>query len=246
MDKKKIKISVVTVCYNAIDNIEDTILSVLNQPYNNIEYIIIDGGSTDGTVEIIKKYTERGLEFGRHNHAVTYWSSEADKGIYDAMNKGIKAANGDYIININSGDKLINLPIEDLTKYLNDESIGVCGSIASENNTSMKSSYDWRIKLGNTLPHQALFYKKKYMKYYNLDYKIVADYEYNLTQFLLGYKIIIIETLISFHSNIGISNTRQGVKEGFMVIRKHCGYIWMLLSYINCKMKGIKYRLKKV
>ena len=72
-------ISVVTVSYNAVSTIEQTILSVINQTYPNIEYVIIDGESTDGTVDVIKKYADR----------ITYWVSEPDKGIYDAMNKGM-------------------------------------------------------------------------------------------------------------------------------------------------------------
>lgn len=88
------RISVITVCYNAIATIENTICSVLAQTYQNIEYIVIDGGSKDGTVGIIKKYSDR----------ISYWISEPDNGIYDAMNKGIKAATGDWINFRNSGD----------------------------------------------------------------------------------------------------------------------------------------------
>ena len=91
-------ISVVTVAYNAVATIEQTILSVINQTYPNIEYIIIDGGSTDGTVNIIKKYMDH----------IAYWVSEPDKGIYDAMNKGGIRATGTFIQFLNAGDWLEN------------------------------------------------------------------------------------------------------------------------------------------
>ena len=92
MDSINPKISVVTVSYNAVETIEETILSIINQTYDKVEYIIIDGGSTDGTVDIIKKYADH----------LAYWVSEPDKGIYDAMNKGIDVATGDYINFMNS------------------------------------------------------------------------------------------------------------------------------------------------
>ncbi|WP_302561430.1 glycosyltransferase family 2 protein [Phocaeicola sartorii] len=88
-------ISIITVSYNAVTTIEQTILSVVNQTYPYIEYIIIDGGSTDGTVDIIKKYAEK----------IAYWVSEPDKGIYDAMNKGVAVATGEWINFMNSGDE---------------------------------------------------------------------------------------------------------------------------------------------
>lgn len=87
-------ISIITIVYNNVANIERTILSVINQTYKNIEYIVIDGGSTDGTVDIIKRYSGHFL----------YWVSEPDKGIYNAMNKGIEKATGKYVLFLNSGD----------------------------------------------------------------------------------------------------------------------------------------------
>ena len=91
-------ISIVTVSYNAVKDIEKTILSVLNQTYPNIEYIIIDGGSTDGTLDIIKKYEDK----------ISYWVSEPDKGIYDAMNKGTLKATGVWLNFMNAGDTFYN------------------------------------------------------------------------------------------------------------------------------------------
>ena len=91
-------ISIITVAYNAIQLIEATIKSVINQSYTSIEYIIIDGGSTDGTIDIIKKYDKY----------LAYWISEPDKGIYDAMNKAIKKANGDWINFMNCGDTFVD------------------------------------------------------------------------------------------------------------------------------------------
>ena len=88
------KVTVVTVCYNAVKEIEKTIQSVIGQTYDNVEYIIVDGGSTDGTLDIIRKYSSR----------ITRWVSEPDKGIFDAMNKSARMATGEYINFMNAGD----------------------------------------------------------------------------------------------------------------------------------------------
>lgn len=93
-------ISIITVVFNASLVLEETVLSVLKQKDDAVEYIIIDGGSTDGTIDVIKKYQDR----------ISDWVSEPDTGIYDAMNKGILRANGKYICFINTGDLLFELP----------------------------------------------------------------------------------------------------------------------------------------
>ena len=93
------KFSIITVVYNNVRDIEHTLKSVVNQSYDHIEYIVIDGQSTDGTLEIIQKYRDK----------ITVLLSEKDKGIYDAMNKGLALATGDYVLFLNSGDELIFL-----------------------------------------------------------------------------------------------------------------------------------------
>lgn len=87
-------ITIITVSYNIVSRIEETILSVIHQDYSNVEYIVIDGGSTDGTVDVIKKYGNK----------IAHWLSEKDNGIYDAINKGIDLANGEWIGIMNCGD----------------------------------------------------------------------------------------------------------------------------------------------
>jgi len=95
MPESKPKISVITVVFNGVSSIEETVSNVLDQSYENLEYIVIDGGSNDGTQDLIKKYQDK----------ISLWISEPDRGIYDAMNKGIAKASGEYVIFMNCGDK---------------------------------------------------------------------------------------------------------------------------------------------
>ena len=169
-------ITVVTVVYNGEQFLEETILSVINQTYDNVEYIIIDGGSTDGTLEIIKKY----------EHAIDYWVSEKDQGIYDAMNKGIHLATGDWINFMNGGDAFfattsitevfssIDLARVDIF-YGNHQVIYPSGRKRFAKAGLVKNL--WK---GSQFCHQASFVKATYHKAhkFNLCTKIVADFEF--------------------------------------------------------------------
>ena len=230
------KVSVVTVCYNAVQTLEKTILSVLSQPYPDVEYIIIDGGSTDGTVDIIKKYAGR----------LAYWVSEPDKGIYDAMNKGTLIASGDWVIYINADDVLLSLPIETLQiEKVHSYYSAICGEVKTECGI-IKPVFNWSIFTHNTLPHQGIFYNQR-LRYglFDLKYKVFADYAFNIDLYKKGAKVLCIDEIIAFHSLDGISNNKKYVKELFSIIRSNglCAYCLSLLYF---KYKGVSVRVKKL
>jgi|TARA_B110000438_G_C15689367_1_gene596058 glycosyltransferase involved in cell wall biosynthesis len=177
-------ISIITVVLNDKDNIEKTILSVLNQNYKNIQYIIIDGGSSDGTIDIIKKYEKN----------IGFWVSEKDKGIYDAFNKGLKHTNGDLIGFTNSGDTLTNESLDYLVDYYNNYKEADFFFGAVKKHWGILHGYKkWKIYFtwGFYSSHSTGFYiKKKAAKIlgnYNLKYKYSSDYDY-FYRMIIKYK----------------------------------------------------------
>ncbi|MEY4573355.1 MAG: hypothetical protein RLZ10_2639, partial [Bacteroidota bacterium] len=188
--KIDLKVSIITVCYNSVITIEKTILSVLNQTYGNIEYIIVDGGSTDGTIEIIKKNVNK---ISKN----IIWVSEPDKGIYDAINKGITIASGDLIGILNSDDVFFDkLVISNIVKFhvCNniDASIGDVVQVDSKNkvirNYNSKSWIPSKLKFGFMPPHPSIFMQRRLFSelgMYNIDLKIAADYELIIRFFLI-------------------------------------------------------------
>ncbi len=178
MKRNEPLISIITVCYNEEKNIEKTCKSVANQAYNNFEWIIIDGKSTDNTLNIIKKYKKE----------ISTLITEKDKGVYDAMNKGISKAKGKFILFLNGGDSVVdnnvlenasNLIKEDEEKndiYYGD-AIYDNGEIVSLSHSKLNKKF-FKTK---TISHQSTFIKKSlFSKYgkYNLKYKIVADFDF--------------------------------------------------------------------
>lgn len=179
------KVSIITVCYNAEDFIEKAINSVIDQTYENIEYIIIDGNSSDNTISIINKYKDR----------VHYFLSEPDKGVYDAMNKGIKAASGDILYFLNSDDLFYDkYVIENISKMfiLNNETELLYGQILIKDNFTNESYIKTHENISksffviDTICHQGIFFKADTFKKCGLfddTYKIVGDYEWLMRAF---------------------------------------------------------------
>ena len=210
------KVSVITAVFNGAKTIQDCIKSVSGQIYPNIEHIIIDGGSTDGTLEVIKRYTEKRVNI----------VSEPDKGIYDALNKGIRQASGEVIGLLHSDDfyahdRVIEKVADIFMKYNIDSCYGDLQYVDKNNPDKVirywKSSQyrHGKFKYGWMPPHSTFFVKKEiYNKYgyFNTNFKIAADYELML-RFLEKHKIstyytpeVFIKMRIGGTSNRNIKN----------------------------------------
>ena len=208
-------ISIITINYNNREGLRKTIESVVNQTYKDFEYIIIDGGSTDGSVDVIKEYADR----------ISYWVSEPDKGIYDAMNKGVDKAVGEYCLFMNSAD-IIYQPttLEEISLQLDGTDI-ISGRMLFEHGDIMTPPQKVTAKFlfASTLPHQATFIRRTLfdIRKYDCSYRIVSDWKFWIEMLVFqnsSYKSI--PEIIALFDNSGISSTNVDlrIKEQQMVL----------------------------
>ncbi len=234
------KFSIITVTYNAEKTIEDTIQSVITQSYKNVEYIIIDGDSKDDTMEIADKYSEH----------ISHIVSEPDKGLYDAMNKGIKMATGNYLCFLNAGDELheddtllnivhtirkeSRLPdvIYGETAIVNDE-----GHFIRMRRLQTPERLTWKsFRHGMLVCHQAFFANTRLAKseLYDLNYRFSADYDWCIRIMKKSRNLHNTHLTIIDYLNEGMTtkNHKASLKERFDIMCKHYGYISTVLYHI--------------
>lgn len=205
------KCSIITVSYNAVNTIEDTINSVISQSYQDIEYIIIDGNSADGTIDIIKKY----------EHKISKWISEKDNGIYDAMNKGIQFASGDIIGILNADDIYAdNTIVEKIIKeFYNSNADALYGDLKYVLQTDLNKTIRYwksgsykegKFLMGWMPPHPTFFVKKEIynrLGTYRLDMPTAADYELMLRFIHVNkIKLTYLPEIITIMREGGMSN----------------------------------------
>lgn len=192
-----LKLSVITINYNNSAGLEKTIKSVVSQTFSDFEYIVIDGGSTDESTVVIKKYSDK----------FTHWISEKDNGIYDAMNKGIRAAKGEYCLFLNSGDFLFDKDVFEKTFQSNHAEDIIYGNMMIDWGNgkitlgTMPDKITYHQMYTDTLWHPVSFIKKELFEkygYYDESYRMVADYEF-------FFKTIIIHNVTTKHISLPIS-----------------------------------------
>ena len=248
-----VKLSVITINYNDVKGLNKTIDSIVSQTFTDYEYIIIDGGSNDGSVELIRQNLDK----------ISYWVSESDRGIYHAMNKGILRASGDYCYFLNSGDALVNEKV--LAKIFETEidsdiifgNLIVCDKNGKKIGKRLgKNKITFLDIYSNILKHQASFIKKSlFDKYdlYNEDLKIIGDWEFFLKSLGLGSATTkYINVDIAYFNNNGISNNagaiylseRKKILEELLPIRIREDYI--IFSEISSLIRINNYKFTRL
>ena len=226
-------LSVITIVYNNVRDIERTMLSVLNQTWQNIEYIIVDGKSNDGTLQVIEKYRSRVAKF----------ISEKDEGIYDAMNKGLALATGDYVIFMNSGDEFFEpgtvqevfatAPDADIyygeTEMINDE-----GQSLGQRRHKSPEQFSWRdFKYGMSISHQAIYIRRSLTEPYDRQYQLSADIDWIIRAAKKAKNIVNVNRYVAKYLVGGMSKTkhRQSLQERFNIMKRYYGLVPTVLNH---------------
>lgn len=238
-------ISVITVVYNGAKTLEKTFQSVFAQTYPNIEYVVIDGGSKDKTVDIIKRNQER----------INYWISEPDKGLYDAMNKGIAAAKGEYLFFLNADDEFYSKEVlaqmiatkADADVYYGDvmfieedgKEMGLRSVVTPH---KVPQVLTWKsLKHGMVVSHQAFLIRRAIVIPYDLRYKVAADIDWMIAVLKQAKDICNTSVIVAKFRVGGTSTKRQKLawKERYHILGKHYGkvpnlfrHMYIILRYI--------------
>jgi len=227
------KLSVITIVYNNAADIERTMLSVLNQTYPNIEYIIVDGPSTDGTLEIIKKYSGK----------ISKLISEKDAGIYDAMNKGLAVATGDYVLFMNSGDefysgdtvaKVFAIAEGADIYYGETEMMDASGQSLGQRRHKAPENFTWlSFKYGMSVSHQAIYVKRTLAEPFDRNYHLSADIDWILNAAKKAKKIVNTHQYVAKYLVGGMSKKRhrQSLRERFDIMKKYYGLVPTLFNH---------------
>ncbi len=251
------RFSIITVTYNAAKVLEDTIQSIVTQTYKNIEYIIVDGASTDGTMSIVNRYRN-------HIHTVV---SEPDDGLYDAMNKGLRMATGDYVCFLNAGDCLheddtLHLMVRALNEaqtehadmelpdviYGETDIVDAEGHFIRMRRLRAPEHLTWKsFRQGMLVCHQAFFAKRSLAEPYDLSYRFSADFDWCVrvmkkSHLLFNTHLTLIDYL---QEGLTTQNHRASLVERFRIMCRHYGVVSTVLHHFGFALRMGLYKLRE-
>jgi glycosyltransferase involved in cell wall biosynthesis len=226
-------VSIICVFFNAAVEVRPLLESIVEGADANCELIVIDGGSTDGTVEALQ-------EFAPH---MASFVSEPDEGIYSAMNKGISRARGEYIFHLNSGDRLLKIPVEELKQCL-EEDIQVASFCVLVDGELFTPHTGFRLRIDNTWHHQGTFYRRSSHPGYDPSYRVFGDLNANQRMLRAGFRVRLFPGIVADHAHNGVSAVKKHFGEVYKSIRETFGAEYLPIAFLWFKYKGMRRRVQ--
>lgn len=248
----KPKLSIITITFNAEKYLERTIQSIVNQTVQDFEYLIIDGASKDSTIDIIRHYEKH----------VSKWISEPDKGLYDAMNKGLQMATGEYVWFMNAGDEIFdNQAVETFISkihqkgdvyygdalFVNEDGSAV-GLRSKVTPHQLPKNLRWQhFRLGMVVCHQSFIARRNIAPAYLLNHRYCADIDWEIKCLKVSQKVVYLDTPLARYLTGGYSvkNLKKSLKDRFEVLRTHFGFWATLLAHVQILFRGFLFALKR-
>jgi len=240
-----IRFSIITVCRNNLSGLKQTIESAINQTYQDFELIIVDGKSTDGTLEYLMELNYKQLR----------WSSEKDKGVYDAMNKGILNSTGEYLIFMNSGDLFADTEVlSDVSNMITDKYDVVYGDVIDvfEKYSEIKKYPNRLSKIyflrGFGICHQSAFIKRELLKnnLYDLNFLLAADKKMFIWFWKTGHKFVHVSRVVCKYDRLGMSSDKNNRELLFYETQSILNEFYPVESYIISILRKVKRNAKRL
>lgn len=202
----------------------------------SVELILIDGGSDDGTSDLLQSARD----------VIDYWLSEPDDGVYAAMNKGIAAARGEYILHLNAGDRLLCVPTSELLACSREKVDVACFRVLLEDGSVHIPKSDCGMSTGNAWHHQGTFYRRAAHLGYDTTYKVFGDFDHNQRLAKTTKSVRVFPNVISRHGNPGLSGSKAHFSEVYKSIRKNQGVLYLPLAFLRFKVQGMRRRFARL
>ncbi len=229
-------LTIMIVVFRDREEVSKILSSILRFKCSELEIVIVDGFSQDGTVEVLREYGDQ----------IDFWLSEPDSGIYDAMNKGLSAASGTYILHLNAGDRLLDVPWHELRQCAADSIDVAYGRVLLDSRIEFISRTSFLSKLDNTWHHQCTFYRRAAHLGYDTSYPTGADFHHNQRLLKAGCTTRKLHTIVADHAGNGITAGGTGHKEIYRSVHENYGWFYLMLSKLRFALRDLRDRLLSI
>ncbi len=228
-------VSIVVVVFREREEFERLIANLVPFRGPEVELIVIDGGSDDGTVDRLQE----------RNGEIDFWLSAPDSGIYEAMNKGIAAARGEYVLHINAGDRLLDLPLAPLKMLAKRPVDVVCCRVLEDDSHLFRPRNDWLLRFDNTWHHQGTFYRRAAHLGYDESYRVFGDFDHNQRLRRAGCSVESLTMIVATHETDGVSRNKGTRNEIFRAIRSNFGALHLIPAFLRFQLLRLRALIRR-